>query len=228
MLSACSEPVNINTGDGDKLLVIYGRITDGTAGNEVNISLTSPVNGEAEPVSGASISLLEDGLIFGEFTEKSPGVYRLESQDSAMEGRTYEIEVELSDGREYRSLPATMPGLAAIDKPRFDASVVEVEVNQAGLEVKKNLIQLFVDTEIVDQENDFYLKWDIVETYSFQERIRYTPIPVPPCYITNNTTGQEIFLFNGEEIKVTEIKDQLISTSEIDSRFAFDYYFSVI
>lgn len=121
-----------------------------------------------------------------------------------------------------------MPGLAAIDVPRFDASVVEVEVNQAGLEVKRNLIQLFVDTEIVDQENDFYLKWDIVESYSFQERIRYTPIPVPPCYITNNATGQEIFLFNGEDIKVPEIKDQLISTSQIDSRFAFDYYFSVI
>ncbi|GAB5527540.1 MAG: hypothetical protein Roseis2KO_54120 [Roseivirga sp.] len=223
--------MNLKTGEGDKLLVIYGKVTDGTAGNELFIGFTSDAGAAQEPVRRAEPVLLENGVPVGAYEELSPGNYRLNlNGDSARVGREYELLVTLPDGRQYRSLAAKMPGLAAIDKPRFDASVVEVEVNQAGLEVKRNLIQLFVDTEIVDIENDFYLKWDMVESYSFQERIRYAtpPIDRPPCYITNNTTGQNIFLFNGEELKTSEIKNQLLSTSQIDSRFAFDYYFSVI
>ncbi|GAB5527539.1 MAG: hypothetical protein Roseis2KO_54110 [Roseivirga sp.] len=221
--------VDLKTGEGDRLLVLYGKVTDGLAGNELFIGLTSDIGATQDPVSGAEAILIEDGVAIAQYTERSPGNYRLDfGGDSARVGRTYELEVSLPDGRQYRSLPAVMPGQAAIDRPRFDASVVEVEVNQAGLEVRRNLIQLFVDTEIVDQENDFYLKWDVIETYSFQERIRNSPIPPPPCFVTNNTTGQNVFLFNGEEIKVPEIKDQLLSTSEIDSRFAFDYYFSVV
>ncbi len=229
LISTCSEVVDLKTGQGDRLLVMYGKVTDGLAGNELFIGLTSDIGAEQEPISGAEAVLLEDGVPIATYRERTPGNYRLDLEnDSARVGRTYELQVRLPDGREYRSIPAEMPGLAAIDKVRFDASVVEVEVNQAGLEVSRNLIQLLVDTEIVDQEKDFYLKWDIVETYSFQERIRNTPIPPPPCFVTNNTTGQNVFLFNGEEIKVPVIKDQLFSTSEIDSRFAFDYYFSVI
>ncbi len=220
--------IDLKTQGQNQQLVIYGRITDGMAGNEVNLSLTSPVNGVAEPVSGANVILLEDGLIFGQYTEKAPGVYRLESQDSAMEGRTYEIEVELSDGREYHSLPAMMPGLVAVDKPRYDASVVEVEVNEAGLEVEKNLIRLFVDTEVVNQDSRFFLKWSILEGYSFVERVRPVPIPPPPCYVINDITGQDNRLFNGAEIKVPVIPDQLFASTEIDSRFAFDYYYSVV
>ena len=228
---ACSEVVNLNTGEGNKLLVIYGKVTDGTAGNELFIGLTSDVGAAEEPINGAEPVLLENGVAVGVYQENSPGNYRLNlNGDSARVGRDYELLVTLPDGRQYKSIPATMPGLAAIDEPRFDASVVEVEVNQAGLEVRRNLIRLFIDTEIVNPEKDYYLKWDIVETYSYQERIRYEnpPVAVNSCYITNNTTGQNISLFNGEEIKVSKIEGQLLSTSEIDSRFAFDYYFSVV
>ncbi|MCE7995323.1 MAG: DUF4249 domain-containing protein [Roseivirga sp.] len=228
-ISACSEVIDLKTDRGENLLVIYGKVTDGTAGNDLFIGRTSAIGSAQEPVLGAEVALLEDGVTIGLYDEREEGNYRLNlNGDSARVGRTYEVQVSLPDGRVYKSLPASMPGQAAIDQVRFDASVVEVEVNQAGLEVKRNLIQLFVDTEIVDQEKDFYLKWDIIETYSFQERIRNTPIPPPPCFVTNNTTGQNVFLFNGEEIKVPVIRDQLLSTSEIDSRFAFDYYFSVV
>lgn len=229
IVSSCSEVVDLKTGEGERLLVLYGKVTDGLAGNELFIGLTSDIGATQEPVSGAEATLLQDGVAIAQYTERSPGNYRLDfGGDSARMGRTYELEVSLPDGRQYRSLPTVMPGQVAIDRPRFDASVVEVEVNQAGLEVRRNLIQLFVDTEIINPESDFFLKWDILESYSFQERIRNTPIPPPPCFVTNNTTGQNVFLFNGEDIKVPEIKDQLLSTSEIDSRFAFDYYFSVV
>ena len=227
----CSEVIDLKVNEQEQNIVIYGKVTDGTAGNELSISLTSEAGAEQEPIEGAQAVLLENNIPIGIYEPYEPGKYRLNLRgDSARAGQQYELSITLPDGRQFKSLPAIMPELAAIDKPRFDASVVDVTVNQAGLLVERNLIQLWVDTEIVDQENDFYLKWDIFETYSFQERFRVTnpPEPIPSCYITNVTTGQEIYLFNGAEIKVPEIRDQLLSTSEIDSRFAFDYYFSVV
>jgi hypothetical protein len=229
LICSCSEVIDLKTGDGEELLVIYGKVTDGTAGNELTIALTSTIGNAQEPVSGAQAMLLEDGVRIGFYEERSPGDYRLNlNGDSARAGRRYELSVRLADGTQYKSSPSIMPDLAAIDRPHFDASVVEVEVNQAGLEVERNLIQLFVDTEIVEAERDFFLKWDIIENYSFQERIRVTPVPRPPCFITNNVTGQNVYLFNGAELKVPQIQGQLLSSSEIDSRFAFDYYFSVV
>lgn len=225
---SCSEVVDLNSDQGAGQIVIYGRVTDGTAGNEVTIALTSSFNGEQEPISDAEVVLLEDDIPLATYSEREPGVYRLNFEnDSARAGRNYGLEVTLSDGTQYRSKPSLMPSLAAIDYPRFDASVVDVQVNQAGITQERNLIQLFVDTEIVTTE-DFFLRWNIVETYSFQERIRVTPIPPDPCYVTNDITGNEIQLFNGAELKVESISDQLLVSSEIDSRFAFDYYFSVV
>ncbi len=228
---SCSEIVDLKTGEGEKLLVMYGKVTDGLTGNTLTIAFSSDVGSAQRPVSGAEPVLWENGVAIGRYVEESLGNYRLNlNGDSARVGRDYELQVTLANGKEYRSSLVTMPELAAIDEPYYDASVVEVEVNEAGLEISKNLIQLFVDTRVVNPGKDFYLKWDIFETYSFQERTRFATPPVirPPCYINNITTGQNVFLLNGEELKVDEIKGQLLSTSEIDSRFAFDYYFSVV
>jgi hypothetical protein len=228
LMLSCSEVVDLGIGRQDQQLVVFGRVTDGLAGNEVNISYTSAVNGVQEPVSGASVILLEDGIYFAEYSERSPGIYRLNSQDSANAGKSYELQIELSNGRSYHSLPAVLPPLAAVDHPRYDASVVEVEVNEAGLEVERNLIQLFVDTEVITPASEYYLRWSVLEAYSFVERVRPLPVPPPPCYISNDITGQKSTLFNGKELKVSIIPDQLLASTEIDSRFAFDYYFSVV
>lgn len=72
------------------------------------------------------------------------------------------------------------------------------------------------------------MRWSVLEPYSFVERVRRLPVPPPPCYFSNDITGQKLTLFNGEELKVSIIPDQLLTSTEVDSRFAFDYYFSVV
>lgn len=226
---ACTELVDLNSDGGLGQIVIHGRITDGIAGNKVTISLTSSFNGEQEPISQADVVLLEDDIPLAVYVEDEPGIYLLNiGNDSDRTGRNYALAVTLADGRQFKSRPSIMPDLVAIDNPYFDASVVDVQVNQAGISQERNLAQLFIDTEIVDPENDFFLKWDILETYSFQERIRVSPIPPDPCYVTNDITGTEVRLFNGAELKVPSVQNQLLVSTEIDSRFAFDYYFSVV
>ncbi len=229
MLVACSEVINLRTEVEREKLVIYGRITDGTAGNEVNLALTSPYNGNQEPVSEAFIALYEDGSQIARYIEYAPGQYRLlYPGDSAREGRSYELLVRLEDGTEYRSKPTVMPKAAARDELSFDASIREVEVNQEGLEVEKRIVALYADTHMLNPEEDTYLRWNILESYSVAERLRPTPVPPPPCYVSNDATGQQVRLFNGSEVKVPVIPHQLLHMTEIDSRFAFQFFFRVV
>lgn len=231
-LCTCSEVIDLNTEGVAAQLVIYGRITDGTAGNDVSISFTSPFNGEQAPVTEAEVMLIENDREIASYVEHSPGNYRLAYSDSARVGRTYQLSVTLPSGRSFLSLPAVMPDQSAEDQLYFDASAVETVVNQAGNTIERNLVQLFTNTRVLDQGKDFYLRWNITEAYSYEERTRPPPNPFqgppPPCYITNDITGQQAMLFNGAEIKVPLINDLLLSSTEIDSRFAFAYYFSVI
>ncbi|GAB5527541.1 MAG: hypothetical protein Roseis2KO_54130 [Roseivirga sp.] len=212
-----------------KGLVIYGRVTDGLAGNEVFIGFTSVAGAEQQGISGARVSLLEDGTVIGKYLETENGNYRLNlSGDSARTGRSYHLFVELPDGRQYSSKPSFMPGLAAIDRSGYDASVVEVVVNQRGLTDQRRLVQLIVETDIVEREKDFYLRWNIFSSYSFQERPRSQGGVPPPCYITNDISGQQAHLFNGAELKVDKIDGRQLAATAIDSRFAFDYYYTVV
>lgn len=232
VLCGCSEVIDLDTKGVTAQLVIYGRVTDGTAGNEVSIALTSPINGEQQPVTKAQIRLIENDQEIASYVEYAPGNYRLAYSDSARVGRAYQLSVVLPDGSSFLSLPAVMPDQAAEDQLYFDASAVETVVNQAGNTIERNLIQLFSNTRVLDQEKDFYLRWNITEAYTYEERIRPPPNPFagppPPCFITNDITGQQAMLFSGTEIKVPVINDLLLSSAEIDSRFAFAYYFSVI
>ena len=231
LLTACSEVVDLKTGNQAQRLVIYGKVTDGTAGNLLSIALTSTAGADQEPISGAEAMLLEDGVPVAQYEERTPGNYRLNFQgDSARVGRQYELLVTLADGRQYRSLPAIMPDLAAIDHGRFEASDVLEVVNQNGIAIERRRVRVFIDTEVLDQSKDFYLKWDIFETYSFLERLRVLTPPQlrPPCYVTNVTTGQEIYLFNGAEIKVPVIPDRLMANRDLNGLFANDYYFGIV
>ena len=229
LLLACSEVVNLKTEGVAQKLVVYGRITDGIAGNEVSIAYTSPINGNQEPVTNAQLSLFENNVEIAQYLEYEPGRYRLfYPNDSAREGHSYELLIQLADGTQYRSLPATMPKAAAVDQLYYDASQVEVVVNQEGLEVEANLVQLFSNTRVLDPEADFYLRWNVRESYAVQERLRPGPVPPPPCYITHDISGQEAKLFNGSEVKVPEIPAVPLASTRINSRFAFQNFYQVI
>jgi len=226
--TTCTEPINIEVGAQEQRVVIFGRVTDGVAGSELSIAITSPGGTEQDPVSGARVSLIEDGEFLAEYTELNPGFYRLNfPKDSAREGRTYHVEIAFG-GQTYQSKPAVMPGQAARDSVYFNQGIVEDVVNQAGITVERHLVEFLVDSEVIDPGKEFYLKWYLIEAYGFQERIRVTPRPRDPCFVTNEISGQEIRIFDGSDFGLPRIIGQPMKSVVADRRFAFDYYFSVI
>ena len=229
-LFACSEVIDLNVGPQQEQLVIFGRVTDGLAGNEVWLAQTSPVDGQQAPVTGSTVTLLEDGNAIGEYLEFEEGRYRLDLQgDSARTGRNYALRVQLRDGREYLSPAQVMPALMAVDSIYFDANTVETVVNQAGVTVTQNRASVLADTRILDPEQDTFLKWHLTSAYIFEERRRICPTcPPPPCYVINDITPQQMLLFDGRTLKVPEIRRQEMLSEVIDSRFALAFYFQVI
>ncbi len=231
-LSACSEVIDLGTKPTDPVLIVYGRITDGTAGNEISIFESSErSDGAQNALTGAEIDLIEDGVLIGQYVEEDnrPGHYRLEMpNDSARQGRMYEVSITLPNGDRVLSKPSTMPGLMARDSIYVDVDLVDLVINERGFKEPRKLSQLFVDTEILDSEADFFLKWNVVEAYTAVETPRCCGTPPPPCYITNDITRQDPVLFNGADLKPAIISGQNMANTVIDGRFAFAYYYMVI
>ncbi len=229
---SCSEVIDLDSEGSDAFLVVDGRITDGAFGNEVRLAITSTINANQSPVSRANITLLEDGTAIANYIEYETGAYRLDyPNDSARVGRTYELLIELVDGRRYRSVPEVMPEHGVEDELRFEVGIVPVIVNETGLTQDKRLVSLYNRSRLLNPASETYLRWDIFETYILAERQRmvppFTPFPVP-CYITNDITGQQVRLFDGAELRVENIPEELITTVEVGSLFASGYFFNVV
>lgn len=232
VMVACSEVISLRTEGSEERLVINGRLTDGLAGNEVNLFTTSEFNLNQQPVSGARVTLIEDGTEIAQYREFEPGAYRLEfPNDSAREGRSYELLISLGNGKRYRSQPAIMPGSILRDDLRVELGIFPMQVNETGLTEDRRMARLFVTSMVLDSEQDFYSKWDIYDTWMLEERLRIVPPGTPPptpCYITNNISGPDLRLYNGADVKVDNIPERLFTFSEIDMRFAINYFFHVV
>lgn len=227
----CSEVIDLGGDPSQRFVLVYGRITDGTAGNEVSIFYTSErSDGAQEPISGATVSLVSDGVDLAQYEEivMRPGEYRLNFADSAREGRSYQVAIRLPSGEQIQSEPAIMPGMVAKDSLHLEVDLIDILISEQGFRRPIRASQLFVDTHILDRENDFYLRWNLVETYTTAQTPTCCGDPPPPCYITNDISGQEIRIFNGAELKPEVIPNQRFVNTRIDSRFAYIYYYSVI
>ena len=231
LVVACSEVIDLGGDPSDQFVLVYGRVTDGTAGNEIFISKTSSrSDGPQEPISGAIISLMSEEVVMGRYNELSnrPGEYRLNYTDSAREGLSYHVVIDLPSGEQILSEPAIMPGLAARDSLSIIVDLVDFIISEQGFRQANRAAQLYVETKILEREEDFFLKWNIIEHYTALGTPMCCGPPPPPCYIQNDISGQEIRLFNGSELKPEVIPSRLFKNTEIDGRFAFIYYYSVI
>ncbi|OEK00865.1 hypothetical protein BFP97_04785 [Roseivirga sp. 4D4] len=232
MMAGCAEVIELGSKPTAPSLIVYGRITDGTAGNEITIFESSTrSDGAQQALSGATIDLLEDGSVIAQYEEElnNPGNYRLVMpNDSAREGRSYQIAITLPSGEQVLSEPSIMPGLKAKDSIYVEVDLVDVVVDQGGIRELRRLSQLLVDTEILEKETDFYLRWNVIETYTaVQTQVCCGP-PPPPCYVTNDITGQALRLFNGAKLKPDLIPRQNLANTTVDGRFAFTYFYQVV
>ncbi len=115
IFSACEDVVELDLPDGETRLVVEGTVYYGQPLQEVILSTTAPffADGETPRVSDAVV-VIEDNLGNREtLLEVEKGIYQLDKQGEL--GKSYRIEITLSDGRKYGSSYQDLNPIAQID-----------------------------------------------------------------------------------------------------------------
>lgn len=236
----CVEPYEVDLEEGPQILTVDGTITSGAGPHRIFLSRSatygSVFEGLVRPVSGATVIARDElgNVVF--FAEKSENKGEYQAPDSffAVIGRSYTLQIQLSDGKVYTSFPEKVTQPPAIKNLSYRSvtTPVEGEINNASG------VQLIVDIDDPGEENNFYYWRNARATYVLETRPdlfvdRETMDPAPKgccsiCYTSELIGNQSIFIatddnFNGlsTKIPVGYIPDdgvRFIQTYRIDLR----------
>ncbi|TXE14201.1 DUF4249 domain-containing protein [Algoriphagus aquimarinus] len=236
----CVQPYEVELEEGPQILTVDGTITSGAGPHRIFLSKSatygSIFEGLVRPVSGATVIARDElgNMVF--FSEKSENRGEYQAPDSffAVIGRSYTLQIQLSDGKVYTSFPEKVTQPPAIKKLSYKSvtTPVEGEINNASG------VQLIVDIDDPGEENNFYYWRNAQATYVLETRPdlfvnKETRDPAPKdccsiCYTSELVGNQSIFIatddnFNGlsTKIPVAYIPDdgvRFIQTYRIDLR----------
>lgn len=195
---ACREPYEPEISQqSSSVLVVEGYLDTEGLESELKISRTVPIDAETTlaPESGARVTLYgSDGSAFS-LAEKEPGLY-LFSQNIPEENE-YRIEIELTNGELYESLPI---------RPILTPSIID-----AGFARDEEGVEVFISTQGNENADDFL--WTFEETWIYRPRIRVS-------YIYDPTLGNVRDRIEEENISLcfkSEISSDILL--ETSSRF---------
>jgi len=206
--------------------VISGQVSPVEETSHVFIGRTADRERLPEPVSGATVILLDDMGDQIPFIEEIAGKYVPENF-LGVPGRTYRIRVHFPDGEVYESVPEKMPVSIGTDDVYYTIEPQQY-TDQDGIVTERNFIRIFTSHTLPDQQDPPYIKWHVEEVYAIYPTDFPDPfgnVP-PPCFVYQQVDPQNIVLFNGEEVKTQMIPDLEIISRLIDPSFKERHYFT--
>ncbi len=165
LLSACIktyEPV-IDSSDSNKY-VVSGRVTDQEGWQEVEVSLSSPMDSALyKPVSGCFGIIRSDNGKGFPLQEYKDGHYRTwVSQSDLVPGASYRVEIQTPDGQQIESGYEMMPPGAPLGSVYY--AVKEIPTPTPGL--TNTVMQFYVDLDANGNYSPYY-KWEVEETWEY-------------------------------------------------------------
>ncbi|MEZ4826370.1 MAG: DUF4249 domain-containing protein [Bacteroidia bacterium] len=178
----CVEPFEPDLQDYENALVVEGYIPEGKNPAKVILSRTFGFDQDKpEYINGATVYILDDQGKQIRLQSKGKGVY--ESDTTVAEGipgRSYQLQVNLPDGKTYASSWEKMKtsGDIASLEHQFESFVT-------GFDTLSGL-QLYLSTTSSDQNARFY-RWEYEETWMFR-------VPYPARGYWNTVTKEPVFV----------------------------------
>jgi Domain of unknown function (DUF4249) len=219
---SCIEEYDYSSEAYEKVLAIQGIVTDNYESTEVILSRSLHLSEESFIVESDAIVYVTDNngdIII--FTETEPGVYKPSDINfSGVLNNEYFLTVQTKDGSEYISDIVTLNAVPEID------SLYHVYNEIYSFEEERYIkgIDICVDTHW-DEENEYFLRWDYIETIKFWQKWESKDIPNAPyeeCWQTKyskNVVVEETSLFENNRI----VKYPVIHFDEYDYEPHYGY-----
>jgi hypothetical protein len=176
-LIACVDTYDVNIEASKKYLIVEGTITNVIDERQIirifetddqttflSTEFTKTIfsrDNEDIPVRGAKVVVKENGTVAHQLTEQEPGIYEMPQGFLAKVGNTYQLSLELPDGRSYQSSEEEMLPVAEIKN-------FKVELNREGIQTPRlNNIRFpthdfYIDFDDPTDEQNFYA-WSWVD-----------------------------------------------------------------
>jgi hypothetical protein len=225
LLFGCLEPIDVVTAKVGGELVISGQISTLEDQSSVTIGTTAEIERLPYPVSGATVTIYENGDSIGSYIEndKRAGKYILKGY-TGLPGQVYQIRVMLSDQKTYWSHPEKMPEEAGTVATYYEHAREEY-VDGEGALTTKNFIKVYANSSLPSAETRFF-RWIVEEVYIIVgSNPPGTSLTSPPCFITQLAEPQYIVLLDRVHLAATETHNRLVARRLVDESFLYQHYF---
>ena len=163
LIVGCVEPFDFEIEEGQKRLVVEGRITNEPGPYKVVLTETAnysiTVDGIPSFVTGAEVFIVDDQENFEHLVERSKGHYYTSGNEIRGEiGRSYYIEIILPNGDIYRSEPEEIT-----EPPPIERLYYEFEPGSA---INKLGFYVYLDAIDPSDETNYY-KWESISWWLY-------------------------------------------------------------
>jgi len=215
ILQSCVDPVELDEGSNESLLVIDGQIDLSENGGFVRITRTADLGSSiAEPVENAQVTIYDNLGNNISYAEVSEGLYEIPFSLFPVEvGRSYFLEIITPDGSRYQTRPEVLPPPSPIQ--------------DVYAEYSNRSAQIFVETTRPDANTPIFFKWDIDVVYQVSEIVCFGLDPVFTCYITDFDYTQQVLTFDASQTAVGSTIKQQVADKFVDFSFGEKQVFSV-
>lgn len=229
---SCIERIDFKVERKPGQLIVDGDLTN-EKGDQVLILSETAENARIPiPIEDAEVTLYNDQGIYAAYypDRRNPGSYVLGGNNIELEiGGTYFIEIKLSNGKRYRSVPETMPAHeASLENIRYNFTR-EKEVSSSSIVSESNFINAYIDVDLSQVSSPVFLKWEVQEVFlltptDFPDPFGNVP---PPCYVYVNTSDIDLNLFNSTDTDVNALRGLKVASQKLTWAFREKHYFTV-
>ncbi len=231
VFTGCIHEIEFEPERTEGQIIVNGSIYDKPGPYQLQLGITTLESTIPQPVTGASITLYSGDGTSEEYIELGEGLYELPGDIiTGKRGETYYIEILLSGGETYQSIPETIPTVHSRDSVLLEAEIIE-EPSATGSIRSVPMVSVYVNTEIPNTTEPLFLHWSVYSRYSYIERTPSSPLAPPPsvCYVSTIPDPQSILTFSTVDPGNQVIEKQLIAQKNIvQHEFFIRHYFNVI
>jgi hypothetical protein len=167
VFDSCVEPFAVTLPDNRGYVVIDGLITDQPGPHIVRLFRPGSLNDQLTTVNwvkGASLTIRDDENNTVTLTEHADGSYETDSNFRGVPGRTYTLQVSISDEERYESIPQKLLPVGQIGKVYREFVQVEDSTTSNFAREPKNGFYIYLDGDLLPEQNRL-ARWRTVGTY---------------------------------------------------------------